>query len=232
VKVPVDGLLDPAYLASRAALIGATAGPPPMAGNPPGARAMASAQAFEPGGTSHMVVADARGDVLSMTTTVESLFGTGRMVEGFFLNNQLTDFSFVPTTPQGAPVANAPAPGKRPMSAMSPTIVFDGDGRFKIALGSPGGPIIIPYVAESLVAMLDGGLDPQSTAALPHHANPNGPTLLEEGTPIVDYASALAAMGHRVATADLESGLNIIERVKDGYIGGSDPRRDGIAKGE
>ena len=166
-----------------------------------------------------------------MTTTVESTFGCEMMAKGFFLNNQLTDFSLEPMR-DGKPVANAPAPGKRPMSAMSPTIVFNSDGSLRIALGSPGGPIIIPYVAETLVAMLDGGLDPQSAAALPHHANPNGPTLLEDGTPITDYGSELASMGHRVVNANLESGLNIVERVKAGYIGGSDPRRDGVAKGE
>jgi gamma-glutamyltranspeptidase/glutathione hydrolase len=153
------------------------------------------------------------------------------MAKGFFLNNQLTDFSFEPVR-NGRPVANAPAPAKRPMSAMSPTIVFNGNGSFRIALGSPGGPIIIPYTAETRVAMLDGGLSPQAAAALPHHANPNGPTILESNTPIVDYASALEAMGHRVIERPLESGLNIVERVDDGYLGGSDPRRDGIAKGD
>jgi gamma-glutamyltranspeptidase/glutathione hydrolase len=182
-------------------------------------------------GTSHMSIVDGRGEVVSMTTTIEYVFGSETMAKGFFLNNQLTDFSFEPMR-DGKPVANAPAPGKRPMSAMSPTIVFDADGKFRIAIGSPGGPIIIPYTAESLVAMLDGGVDPQSTAALPHHANPNGPTILEADTPIVEHASALTAMGHRVVTSELESGLNIVERVPGGYIGGSDPRRDGIAKGE
>ncbi|HEY6578107.1 MAG TPA: gamma-glutamyltransferase, partial [Rhizomicrobium sp.] len=151
--------------------------------------------------------------------------------KGFFLNNQLTDFSFEPER-DGKPVANAPAPGKRPMSAMSPTIVFNADGSFRIALGSPGGPIIIPYTAETLVAMLDGGLSPQSAAALPHHANPNGPTILEANTPIVEYASELTAMGHRVIVRPMASGLNIVERVPGGYLGGSDPRRDGVAKGE
>jgi gamma-glutamyltranspeptidase/glutathione hydrolase len=182
-------------------------------------------------GTSHMSIVDGRGEAVSMTTTVESVFGSEMMAKGFFLNNQLTDFSFEPER-DGKPVANAPAPGKRPMSAMSPTLLFDPEGQFRIAIGSPGGPIIIDYTAESIVAMLDGGLDPQSTAALPHHANPNGPTILEADTPIVEYASELAAMGHHVAIRELESGLNIVERVPGGYVGGSDPRRDGIAKGE
>ncbi|HEY2445047.1 MAG TPA: gamma-glutamyltransferase [Rhizomicrobium sp.] len=233
VHVPVAGLIDKTYLSERARLIDpardmGTA----SAGEPPTRHAeFAPQRTSQLPGTSHLTIVDGRGEVVSMTTTIEYVFGCEMMAKGFFLNNQLTDFSLEPTR-DGKPVANAPGPGKRPMSAMAPAIAFDADGRFKVALGSPGGPIIIPYVAESLVAMLDGGLDPQSAAALPHHANPNGPTLLEEGTPIVDYASALEAMGHRVALADLESGLNIIERTKDGYLGGSDPRRDGIAKGE
>lgn len=234
VHVPVMGLLDRAYLAARSKLIdpardmgAASAGEPPMK----------HVELFVPQrdeqlpGTSHMSIVDARGEVLSMTTTIEYVFGSEQMAKGFFLNNQLTDFSFEPVR-DGKPVANAPAAGKRPMSAMSPTIVFDADGKFRIAIGSPGGPAIIPYTAESLVAMLDGGLDPKATAALPHHVNPNGPTILEADTPVVEYASALAAMGHRVATSELESGLNIVERVPGGYVGGSDPRRDGVAKGD
>jgi len=235
VHVPVTGLLERNYLAARSKLIDpardmgmASAGEPPMKH---AERDFAPQRDKQLPGTSHMSIVDSRGEVVSMTTTVEYIFGSEQMARGFFLNNQLTDFSFEPVR-DGKPVANAPAPGKRPMSAMSPTIVFDADGKFRIAIGSPGGPAIIPYTAESLVAMLDGGLDPQTTAALPHHVNPNGPTILEANTPIVEYASALAAMGHQVATSELESGLNIIERVPGGYVGGSDPRRDGIAKGD
>jgi len=235
VRVPVAGLLDKSYLAARSKLIDpahdmgtASAGEPPMKH---AALEFAPQRDAQLPGTSHMSIVDDRGEVVSMTTTIEYVFGSETMAKGFFLNNQLTDFSFEPVR-NGKPVANAPAPGKRPMSAMSPTIVFDADGKFRIAIGSPGGPIIIPYTAESIIAMLDGGLDPQATAALPHHANPNGPTILESGTPIVEYTSALGAMGHRVVTFDLESGLNIIERVPGGYVGGSDPRRDGIAKGD
>jgi gamma-glutamyltranspeptidase/glutathione hydrolase len=234
VHVPVSGLLDRAYLESRSALINpqhdmgtASAGEPPMkhAGLD-----FAPQRSPQLPGTSHMSIVDDRGEVVSMTTTVEYIFGSEMMAKGFFLNNQLTDFSFEPVR-DGKPVANAPAPGKRPMSAMSPTIVFNADGTFRIALGSPGGPIIIPYTAETLVAMLDGGLSPQAAAALPHHANPNGPTILEADTPIVEYASELTAMGHHVMIRPLESGLNIVERVPGGYLGGSDPRRDGVAKG-
>ncbi len=235
VRVPVAGLLDESYLASRSQLIDplhdtgtASAGQPPLKH---AALEFAPQRTPQLPGTSHMSIVDSRGEAVSMTTTVEYVFGSEMMTKGFFLNNQLTDFSFEPVR-DGRPVANAPAPGKRPMSAMSPAIVFDSAGRFRIALGSPGGPLIIDYTAQALVAMLDGGLDPQSAAALPHHANPNGPTILEAATPIVEYASELSAMGHHVVIVPLESGLNIVESIPGGYIGGSDPRRDGIAKGD
>jgi gamma-glutamyltranspeptidase / glutathione hydrolase len=168
---------------------------------------------------------------VSMTTTVEFVFGSEVMAKGFFLNNQLTDFSFEAMR-DGKPVANAPAPGKRPMSAMAPTIVFDNKGAFKFAVGSPGGPAIIPYVAETLVAMIDGNLDPQAAAALPHHVNGNSATILESDTPIDALAPQLTAMGHTVRQVPLESGLHIIEKVKSGYIGGADPRRDGDVEGD
>src|SRR5256714_1373496 len=153
-------------------------------------------------GTSHLSVVDSSGEVVSMTTTVEFVFGSEMMAKGFFLNNQLTDFSFEPTV-NGKPVANAPAPGKRPMSAMSPTIVFGPDGKLKLAAGSPGGPMIIPYVAEALVGMLDGNLSPQQASAQPHFANPNGPTILETGTSVDGLAPQLTAMGHSVIEHDL-----------------------------
>src|SRR5690606_35954493 len=127
---------------SRAKLIGATAGPPPEAGAPPGAQAAAADSTVEPGGTSHFIVGDAQGNVVSITTTVESIFGTGRMVDGFFLNNQLTDFAFEPRDAEGRPAANAVAPGKRPRSSMIPLIMLDGDRRFAGALGSAGGNAI------------------------------------------------------------------------------------------
>jgi gamma-glutamyltranspeptidase/glutathione hydrolase len=235
VKVPVDGLIDRDYLAERSKLIdpakdmGVAA-----AGTPPTRHALlefAPQRTPQLPGTSHLSVVDDRGEVVSMTTTIEFVFGSEMMVKGFFLNNQLTDFSFEPVR-DGQPVANAPAPGKRPLSAMSPTIVFDADGKFKIAAGSPGGPMIIEYVANALVGMLDGGLDAQAATALPHAANPNGPTILEKGTPLEALTAQLTAMGHKVVSADLESGLHIIERVKGGYIGGADPRRDGVALGD
>src|SRR3954469_24442223 len=159
VDVPITGLLDKGYIAGRAALIDpakdmGTA----EAGTPPQKRADYAPQRSPVlHGTSHMTIVDKNGMVIAMTTSVESVFGAEVMVKGFFLNNTLTDFSLDPML-DGKPVANAPAPGKRPLSAMSPTIVFDKDGKFLLSVGSPGGPAIIDYVSQSLVAMLDGGL--------------------------------------------------------------------------
>jgi len=234
IHVPVAGLLDRGYLKERAELIHpdrdmGTA----QAGSPPVEHAsldFAPQRTPQIPGTSHLSVVDSKGEVVSMTTTIEAPFGSELMAKGFLLNNELTDFSFEPTR-DGMPVANAPAPGKRPMSAMSPTIIFSPDGTFKIALGSPGGPIIIDYVAQAAIALLDGGLDPQTAAALPHIANPNGPTILEADTSVVEFASQLAAMGHKIMLSPLQSGLHIIERSKGGYVGGADPRRDGNVVG-
>jgi gamma-glutamyltranspeptidase/glutathione hydrolase len=233
IHVPVAGLIDRAYLTQRAALIDPKKDMgQAQAGTPPGSQATFGPQRTpQLPGTSHLCVVDDAGNVVSMTTTVEFVFGSEMMAKGFVLNNQLTDFSFEPTV-DGKPVANAPAPGKRPMSAMSPTIVFGPDGRFKLAAGSPGGPMIIPYVAEVLVGMLDGNLAPQAAAAEAHFANPNGPTILEKDTSIDALAPQLTAMGHTVIERDLESGSQIIERVRGGYLGGADPRRDGAALGD
>ena len=168
VGVNVGGLLSGHYLDERAKLIGPTAGPPPVAGNPPGMPAYAADQTVEVAGTSHFIVRDSAGNVVSMTTTVESIFGSGRMVDGFFLNNQMTDFSFSPTDDKGLPLANAVAPGKRPRSSMTPLILIDRDGRFAGAIGSAGGNAILPFVAKSLVAAVDWGMPMQQAIALPN----------------------------------------------------------------
>jgi gamma-glutamyltranspeptidase/glutathione hydrolase len=235
VNVPVTGLLDKTYLAQRTALIDpahdmgtATAGTPPMKH---AALDFAPQRTPQLPGTSHISVVDDRGQVVSMTTTIEFVLGSEMMAKGFFLNNELTDFSFEPAH-DGKPVANAPGPGKRPMSAMAPTIVFGPDGKFKIAAGSPGGPVIIDYTAQALIGMLDAGLDPQAAASQPHAANLNGATILEADTPIDALVPQLTAMGHKVVLHVLESGLHIIERTKRGYLGGADPRRDGNAMGD
>jgi gamma-glutamyltranspeptidase/glutathione hydrolase len=234
VHVPRRGLLDRGYLRQRSDLINLSrdmgAAEP---GTPPMQRAEFAPEAMhELHGTSHMSIVDDAGRVVSMTTTVEFMLGSEMMVKGFFLNNELTDFSFMPTR-DGKPVANAPAPGKRPMSAMSPTIVLDPAGKFRLALGSPGGPAIISYVGETLVGMIDGGLDPQAAVRLPHHIVMSGPLLLEKDTPIAALAPQFEAMGYEVKPATVEmSGLQIVARTKNGYAGAADPRREGVALGD
>jgi gamma-glutamyltranspeptidase/glutathione hydrolase len=234
VDVPVAGLLDKNYIASRAALIDpahdmGTA----KAGDPPQKHAELSPQVSPVlHGTSHMTIVDDSGEVVAMTTSVESVFGAEVMVKGFMLNNTLTDFSFQPVR-DGKPVANAPAPGKLPLSAMSPTIVFDHDGNFLVSVGSPGGTAIIDYVAQILIGILDAHMSPKDALAMPHEINMNGATLLEKSPTSDALAAQLTAMGHTVQVPQVEgSGLHGIEKVKDGYIGAADPRRDGIALGD
>jgi len=233
INVPVAGLLDKTYLAQRSALIDpakdmGTA----VAGIPPQKHAdYAPQKSQQLPGTSHLSAVDDRGQVVAMTMTVEFVFGSEIMANGFFLNNELTDFSFDPVR-DGKPVANAPAPGKRPMSAMSPTIVFGPDGKFAIATGSPGGPAIIDFVAQSLIDMIDGGMSAPEAVAAPHALNLNSPTILEKGTALDGLTTSLTSMGHTVSTRELESGLHIVQRVRGGYLGGADPRRDGVALGD
>jgi gamma-glutamyltranspeptidase / glutathione hydrolase len=230
VRVPLRGLLDRRYLRGRSLLIDPTRDMGQAASGT--LLRYAPQRGAERQGTSHMSIVDDDGRVVSMTTTVEFLLGSEMMAKGFFLNNELTDFSFLPER-DGKRVANAAAPGKRPMSAMAPTIVFDRQGRFWIALGSPGGPAIIPYVGETLAAMLDGGLDPGRAVSLPHHIEMNGPLLLEKDTPLAELEPALTAMGYDVRPATVEmSGLQIIQRRIDGYAGAADPRREGVALGD
>ncbi len=233
ISVPIAGLIDRGYLQSRSKLIDEKHDMGQAeAGTPPNKRAdYAPQRTPQLPGTSHFSIVDDSGQVVSMTTTIEFVFGSEMMANGFFLNNELTDFSFEAER-DGKPVANAPGPGKRPMSAMSPTIVFKPDGSFWIATGSPGGPVIIPYVAESLIALIDGHMTPQQAAGEPHHANMNGPTILEQDTPLAALAPDLTAMGHTIRFAPLESGLHIIEKTKYGYIGGADVRRPGNVRGD
>ncbi|MBM3226954.1 MAG: gamma-glutamyltransferase [Candidatus Tectomicrobia bacterium] len=233
VAVPVDGLLDTAYLATRSQQISlaqtlgvAPAGEPRGASDPPGG----DDRALELPSTSHIAVVDAQGRALAMTTSIEAPFGSRIMVHGSMLNNQLTDFSFVPTV-QGHPVANRIAPHKRPRSAMAPTLVFDAQGRFTLALGSPGGSSIINYVAQTLVALLDWRLDPQQAVSLPAYGSRNGPTELEAGSALEALVPLLTARGHQVTLVQATSGLSVIQRTARGYIGGVDPRREGTVKG-
>ncbi len=227
---PVAGLLAPAYLDARARLIGERSMGPALPGQPEGALQLGAAPETEVAGTSHVAIVDAAGDAVSMTSTVESAFGSRIMVRGFLLNNQLTDFAFVPTF-AGRPVANRVEPGKRPRSSMAPTLVFDSDGRLQMALGSPGGPQIINYVAKALVGVLDWGMDLQAAIELGNFGSRGGPTQLERGTPLEDLGDALAERGHITGFPPLTSGVHGFERTPNGWRSGVDPRREGIARG-
>ncbi len=229
VAVPVSGLLDPAYVASRAALIGSRAGSPPVAGVPPGLTARLGRDSTdEAAGTSHFVVVDSDGDVVSMTTTVESIFGSGRAVDGFFLNNQLTDFSFR-AVEDGKPVANAVAPGKRPRSSMSPVIVLDQQGRFLAAVGSPGGSSILAYNAKTIVGLLDWGLSMQQAIELPNLFARGADFYGEVARFPPEVLAGLAERGVVVKSGrGEESGLHgVIMRPDGAPEGGADPRREG-----
>jgi gamma-glutamyltranspeptidase/glutathione hydrolase len=232
VSVPTDGLLDPAYLDARAKLIGPTAGPAPAPGHPAGAPPHGTDATVEPGGTSSFAVVDRWGNVVSMTTTVESVFGDGRMVDGFLLNNQLTDFSFSPLGKDGFPAANAVGPRKRPRSSMSPAIVLDQKGDFVAAVGSPGGLAIPSYVLKTLVGMFDWNLSVQNSINLPNLVALGDLYASEPAKLAPGVVEGLAELGVKVqgGYAGEGSGLHGIV-AKDGRLeGGADPRREGVAK--
>ncbi|MGP1275862.1 MAG: gamma-glutamyltransferase family protein, partial [Caulobacterales bacterium] len=230
--VPVAGLLDHAYLTERRRLIEIDAAIPEIShGTPPGAPEVIADTTPDVPGTTHYSIRDTFGNVVSMTTTVESVFGNNRMTEGgFLLNNQLTDFAFVPSDADGRTHPNAPAGGKRPRSSMSPTIVLDADGEFVIATGSPGGNSIVAYTAKTLVAMLDWGLTPQEAAALPNVVARGDVVSIESGFD-PELLEGLRTLGHQIRGEQGEnSGIHIIRRGRDGTLeGGADPRRDGVA---
>ncbi|MDN3562795.1 gamma-glutamyltransferase [Paeniroseomonas aquatica] len=238
VAVPLRGLLDPGYLLLRAQLLDrdrAIAAPRP--GNPPwqGGAPLASQPPQPEQGTSHLSIVDAAGNAVALTTTIEDVFGARIMVRGFLLNNELTDFSFLPEV-DGRPVANRVGPAKRPRSSMSPSIVFGPDGQLVAVLGSAGGSRIIGHVAQALVAMLDWGMEPQAAVSLPRIGALNATLELEAGTAAAALAPALEARGFPVEVRVMNSGLHAIRilRGPDGVrlLGGADPRRDGMALGE
>jgi len=238
VPVPVKGLVDPGYLASRASLIGERSMGSAKPGTPPGVQV-----AYAPDrsplriSTSQVVAVDDLGGAVSMTTTIEAAFGSHLMVQGFLLNNQMTDFSFIPEE-NGQKVANRVEPGKRPRSSMAPTLIFDrNSGEFLASVGSPGGSQIIEYVAKTTVGLLDWNLDPQSAISLPNFGSRNGPTELEQGQFSPALIQALKDKGHVVNEIDMTSGTQAIVRVKDAQgkaslEGGADPRREGEALGD
>ncbi len=231
VAVPMRGMVAPAYLAGRAELIHLTRSLGRAApGVPPGATRPAAAGSPERVSTSHFSIVDADGNAVAMTTTIEFAFGSRIMVRGFLLNNQLTDFSFAPEA-AGRVVANRVEPGKRPRSSMAPMLVFDRTGALTHVIGSPGGSLIINYVAQALVAMLDWRYDAQRAVGIGHYGSRNGPTELERGTEAVELVEGLGLLGHDVHVMDMTSGLHAIERVPGGWRGTADPRREGSAAG-
>jgi len=230
--VPTQGLVDPAYLASRAALLaGDDALPEVSPGDPTFDHALnwADDDSIEFPSTSHISIVDSMGNALSMTTTIENGFGSRLMVRGFLLNNELTDFSFR-SHRDGVPIANRVAPGKRPRSSMAPTIVLQ-DGSPVLVVGSPGGSRIIGYVAKTIIAHLDWGMDVQQAVALPHLVNRFGTYDLEEGTTAASLEADLQALGFETNQRGLNSGLHAIS-IGEVMLGGADPRREGIALGE
>ncbi len=234
VPVPVGGLLDETYLKDRASLLeGPAALDTVSPGQPEFDHALLWADNIDMSmpSTSHISIVDRYGNVLSMTTTIETGFGSHLMTKGgFLLNNELTDFSFA-THSDGVPIANAVAPGKRPRSSMAPTIVMQ-DGEPVLAVGSPGGSRIIGYVAKAIISVLDWDMDVQSAAAAPHLINRFGTYDLEEGTDAESLAPALEEMGFETNSRALTSGLHMIKISPTGLEGGADPRREGIALGE
>ncbi|WP_169567327.1 gamma-glutamyltransferase [Sneathiella limimaris] len=232
VSFPKEGLLSAAYTARRSSLIqdGQTnipysAGDPDKAGYD-----LSPDQAIELPSTSHFSVVDQEGNAVSMTTSVENVFGSRLMVRGFILNNQLTDFSFLPEK-AGQLINNRIEPGKRPRSSMSPTIVLDEQDQLRLVIGSPGGSRIIGYVTKTLIANLDWGLSIQEAINLPHFINRNGTLDLEEDTQLGTLQEALEKLGHKVKLRSLNSGLHGIEVVQGELRGGADPRREGVVLG-
>jgi gamma-glutamyltranspeptidase / glutathione hydrolase len=233
VDVPVAGLLDAGYLEKRSELIQpGKSMVRAQAGHPAGVKfAYDDDPVEEIPGTSQISIIDGDGNAVSMTTTIESFFGSRVMVRGFLLNNELTDFNFVPVE-GGVGVANRIAPGKRPRSSMAPFLVFDGKtGDLDMTLGSPGGTLIIGFVAKALVGLIDWKLDMQSAIDLPNFGSRNGPTELEKGTALEPLSPSLRALGHDVRFIDMTSGLQGVRRVAGGLEGGSDPRIEGVARG-
>ena len=233
ITVPVDALLDPHYLHWRGAQIDSrmsmgTALP----GDPLKMLAQRGKdQAADLPSTTHLVVVDAQGHGVSMTSTIESEFGSKIFVRGFLLNNQLTDFSLQPSDPEGRPVANRVEAGKRPRSAMAPTVVMR-DGRLFMLAGSPGGSAIINFVAKTLIAVLDWRMDVQQSINLPNIGSRNRDTELERGSAAETLQQGLRQRGHRVTILPMPSGVHAIVLDKDGITGGADPRREGRAAGD
>jgi gamma-glutamyltranspeptidase / glutathione hydrolase len=235
VRMPVAGLLAPDYLALRSQEIDRDHTlPAPQPGNPSWdhpSLPMASQPAQPEHGTSDIAIVDAAGNAVAMTTTIEDEFGSRLLVDGFLLNNELTDFSFLPAI-DGRKVANRLEPGKRPRSSMSPVVVLDAAGHLRAIAGSAGGSRIVGYVVQALAGVIDWGLDPARALALPHVGASDNGVEVEAGTPAAGLVPVLRARGQAVREATMRSGSALIVMTPDGPVGAADPRRDGVAAGE
>lgn len=231
VDVPVKGLLDRQYIAQRSALIAPDKSLGNyLAGNPPGAMARTAALSGEVAGTSHFVAVDKNGHIASMTSTIEGPFGSQLISGGFFLNNELTDFTFAPEK-DGALVANRVEAGKRPLSSMAPTIVFDAKGKPILALGSAGGKRIIMHVTKTLIGVLDFDMPLSKAIAMPNVFFDTTNMLVEQNTPLAAMADKIAASGNLVKSSDLSSKVNGAQWTAKGWVGEADPRSEGAAYG-
>ncbi len=231
VNVPIRAMISQAYLKPRAKEIRQSDKALETVQAGKFGKAYAQGMAVELPSTSHLVVVDKDGNVVSMTTSIENAFGSGLMANGYLLNNELTDFAFNPVGEDGKTVANSVAGGKRPRSSMAPTIVMK-DGKPYMAVGSPGGSRIIGFVAKTLVAHIDWGMDIQTAISLPNMLNRGSQYEIEDKTAAADKAAALEKLGYKVQIRDLNSGVQGIMIGKDGLLGGADPRREGKVMGD
>ena len=228
VNIPIEGLLNEKYLRDRVSVVSETNSiRNPKPGKPEGAKKYSENIDISRDSTSHLVIVDLYGNAISMTSTIEGPFGSHLMAGGFMLNNELTDFSFLPHY-DGAPTANRVEAGKRPLSSMSPTIIFDKNNNIHSLTGSPGGTSIIGYVAKSILGLLDWDMTPQESVDIPHYMRKKDVTELEKGTELEEHQKFLEAIGHKVSIKRKRSGLHVAKKVGEGYIGGADSRREGL----
>lgn len=235
VSVPIRGLTDPAYLAGRSALIDPGSTLPSVSAGVVQGLAMVPPDGDEPEehGTSHFVVIDRHGDAVSYTSTIEGSFGSGIVVGGYYLNNELTDFSFAPAGPDGRPVANRVEGGKRPRSSMAPTLVYDSQGHLVLAVGAAGGATIPVQVARALIGVLDFGLPISQAIGLPMLFSPGDQAQVEPGTYLEAMIPQLRALGHtQIAARTMPLKTNGAQRTASGWVGAADPRSEGTAVSE
>ena len=228
IKIPVEGLLDESYLKGRVNIINKDKSiRNPRPGQPAGYEKYSENIDISRDSTSHLVIVDLYGNAISMTSTIEGPFGSHLMAGGFMLNNELTDFSFLPDY-DGIPIANRVEAGKRPLSSMSPTIIFDESGDIHSLTGSPGGTSIIGYVAKSILGLIDWDMSPQEAIDIPHYMRKKEETELEKGTELETHQIFLENIGHKVSIKRKRSGLHAAKKIDGGYIGGADSRREGL----